>query len=216
MIKNKNGGKRELLAEDKRKMQRLAGLLKESMFFEEAPEEEEEPLPDDSGAPDMGGEPSGGDMPPMDDMGGDDLGMDDEADVPAGPEGVSNPLIGQLMELITPAIEEAIGKALENGELSIESDDTEVVPSAELPGSEGDPSMNVPSPEGGEGMEMTDEPEDPSLQKEAVPIPSARRQDPLQQKYNQLEEDLFESVMRRVRKEMLNKPATKPVTSKKK
>lgn len=212
MIKNKNGGKRELLAEDKRKMQRLAGLLKESMFFEEAPEEEEEPLPDDSGAPDMDGDPSGGDMPPMDDMGGDDLGMDDGADMPPGPEGVENPQVEKMVDLFRQFLSDQMA----NGGIDIQGDDTEVVPSAELPGSEGDPSMGVPSPEGGEGMEMTDEPEDPSLQKEAVPIPSARRQDPVQQKYNQLEEDLFESVMRRVRKEMLNKPATKPATSKKK
>lgn len=209
MIKNKNGGKKELLAEDRRKMQRLAGLLKESMFYEAAPEEEE-PLPDESAppAPDMGGDPAGGDMPPMDDMGGDDLGMD----APAGPEGMENPQVEKMVDLFRQFLSDQMA----NGGIDIQGDATEVVPGAELPGSGGDPSMDVPAPDGGEGMEMEDEPEDPSLQKEAVPIPSARRQDPVREKYNQLEEDLFESVMRRVRKEMLSKPAAKPATSKKK
>lgn len=214
MIKNKNGGKKELLAEDRRKMQRLAGLLKESMFFEEAPPEEEEPLPDESAppAPDMGGDPAGGDMPPMDDMGGDDLGMD----APAGPEGVENPQVEKLMTLLTPALKKAIGEVIATGGVEIQGDETEAVPGAELPRSSGDPSMDVPAPDGGEGMEMEDEPEDPTLQKEAVPLPSARRGDPVKEKYSQLEEELFESVMRRVRKEMLSKPAAKPATSKKK
>ena len=204
MIKNKNGGKKkELLAEDRRKMQRLAGILKESMFFEEAPPEEEEPLP---GGDDMGGDDLG-----MDD-GGDDLGMDDGGDVPAGPEGVQSPEVEEMVNLFR----DFLVAQQESGRIGISADGTENVPSAELPGVGGDPSLDVPEPDGGEGMEMEDEPEDPSLQKEAVPIPSARRQNPVREKYNNLEEDLFESVMRRVRKEMLAKSARKPAPAKKK
>jgi hypothetical protein len=207
MNKNTPGKKKELMLEDKRKMQRLAGILKESMFYEAAPEDEE-PLPDapvDDAAPDMGSEP------PMDDMGDDDLG----GDMPAGPEGLENPQIDQFMELITPAIKKAIGEAVANGAIDIQADATKEVPAPDFSGDEG-LSDEVPEPEEGEGMEMEDEPEDapPGLQKEAIPIPSARRGDPVKEKYSQLEEELFESVMRRVRKEMA--PKGKPAPTKKK
>jgi hypothetical protein len=208
MIKNTPGKKKTLMLEDKRKMQRLAGILKESMFYEAAPEEEE-PLPDApvDDAPDMGSEP------PMDDMGGDDLGGDMGApanDMPAGPEGMENPQVEKMVDLFRQFLSDQMA----NGALDIQADGTESVPPADFGGDEG-LSDEVPAPEGGEGMEMEDEPEDapPGLQKEAVPIPSARRGDPVKEKYNQLEEELFESVMRRVRKEMA--PKGKPAPTKK-
>lgn len=210
MNKNTPGKKKELMLEDKRKMQRLAGILKESMFYEAAPEDEE-PLPDapvDDAAPDMGSEP------PMDDMGGDDLGGDMGApagDMPAGPEGMENPQVEKMVDLFRQFLSDQMA----NGALDIQADGTESVPPADFGGDEG-LSDEVPAPEGGEGMEMEDEPEDapPGLQKEAVPLPSARRGDPVKEKYSQLEEELFESVMKRVRKEMAPKGKTAPTKKK--
>lgn len=210
MNKNTPGKKKELMLEDKRKMQRLAGILKESMFYEAAPEDEE-PLPDapvDDAAPDMGSEP------PMDDMGGDDLGGDMGApagDMPAGPDGIEDPEIEELINILRPALKQAVA----DGAIVLQKDATKDVPAPDFGGDEG-LSDEVPAPEGGEGMEMEDEPEDapPGLQKEAVPLPSARRGDPVKEKYSQLEEELFESVMKRVRKEMAPKGKTAPTKKK--
>lgn len=184
-MKKKTTGKKTLLAEDKRRMQRLAGIIKESMFFE-ADDEEEVPV-DAPPAPedDMGGETDLGGAP---DMGGEpDLGGDMDSGAPV--DGVEDPNVEEMVNLFR----DFLVAQQESGRIGLSADGAESVPAADFD-SEPDMSSDVPEPDEGEGMESEDEPE---LQKE---------------KYNKLEEELFESVMRRVRKEMIRR---KPTSKKK-
>lgn len=184
----------------KDRLRRMAGLipLNENLYgnLQEGDEEESKPEPD-------GDESS---LPPADDMGpessGDELGLDTPAPDLGAPDlggmndGGSNPMVQKFLDLLRPALEQAVA----GGQLSISDDElggSDDVPPVDM-GMEDDLGDMPPSdqvPPGPDGLPGDDDP-----LKEAVPLPSPVG---MKEKYQALEEKIFERLEKRLRKEGL-------------
>lgn len=200
MKDNKNKPTMLLEKVQKDRLRRMAGLipLNENLYgnLQEGDEEELKPEPDgdESSLPpadDTGPESSGGELgldTPAPDLGAPDVG---------GMNGGSDPMVQKLLDLLRPALEQAVA----GGQLSISDDElggSDDVPPVDM-GTEDDLGGDMPPsdqvPPGPDGLPGDDDP-----LKEAVPLPSPVG---MKEKYQALEEKIFERLEKRLRKEGL-------------
>ncbi len=211
MKNNKNKPTMLLEKSQKDRLRRMAGLipLNENLYGNLKEADDEEPDGDEM-APDVGSDLDSPDVDPGSPM-DDGMGLD-SAPAPSpdlGMGGESNPMVQKLLDLLRPALEQAVA----GGQLSISDDDvggSDEVPPVDM-GVEDDlggGGLSDEVPPGPDGMPGDDDP-----LREAVPLPSPVG---MKEKYQSLEEKIFESVKRQLRKEGLLKPSGKTVPTPKK
>lgn len=204
--------KKTLLTEkDRNRLMQLAGLRPKRSLYEAVegfpPEEEDEdPFgggtaapPGGSGLPPgdrgPGGDEMGGEEDPLAGLGDDDF-SDDSMDAPLDDPGspsvdvAADPLVDQIVALVSKGIRDALSAAKQSGELDISTATPEDVPGSNLDPKPDDSTSALPPVADDSETDDTTLPPDEEKLNEIAPLPSADKE----KQYRDLEEALFERL----------------------